>query len=141
MTKEEKLRLMRELYDAGSSLEAIAEVTGYKVNSINQLLSKAGIVRRRRIRDDEKRIVQMRKEGKKLDEISRETGWNAASISNYLCKIGCNKNATWGVRETVPEPVDESRLIFAEKKQSKVERFFINGVHYVTVPLEEIFQS
>lgn len=35
MTRSEKLCLMREMYESGSSIEAIAEATGYKVNSVN----------------------------------------------------------------------------------------------------------
>lgn len=141
MTKGEKLNLMRNLYESGSSIEAIAEATGYKTDSVNQLLSQAGIVRRRRISDDEQRIVEMRRSGKKLNEISKATGWNPATISKYLCRIGCNKNATWSSKENASELVDESRLVFAEKRQEKIERFFDNGIRYVTVPLEEIFQS
>ena len=140
MTRGEKLCLMREMYEAGSSIEAIAEATGYKVSSVNQLLPEAGIMRKRKISDDEDLIVRMRSEGKKLEEISELTGWNIASISKYLCKIGCNKNRTWSEKETV-EPVDESRIVFAEPRHEKIERFFINGIRYVTVPLEALYQS
>ena len=59
MTRSEKLCLMRELYEAGSSIEAIAEATGYKVNSVRQLLPQAGVIRQRSIKDIGKQVVQM----------------------------------------------------------------------------------
>ena len=31
--------------------------------------------------------------------------------------------------------------IFADPRHEKVERFFINGIRYVTEPLEELYQS
>ena len=146
MTKSEKLCLMRELYEAGSSIEAIAEATGYKVNSVRQLLPQAGVIRQRSIKDIGKQVVQMRNEGMKLEQISRLTGYSAPALSQYLCKIGCNKNRTWTEQED-NEPIDESRIVFAEPMHVMIERFiyqwnpFCEIIHYVTVPLEELYQS
>ena len=135
MTKSEKLCLMRELYEAGSSIKAIAEATGYKENSVMQLLPQGGIVRRRSIKDIGDQVVKMRNEGMSLEQISQKTGFKVKTISTYLCKIGYNKNRIWYDR------IDESRLVFAEPRHEKIERFFINGIRYVTVPLEELYQS
>ncbi len=140
MTKSEKLCLMRELYEAGSSIEAIAEATGYKENSVMQLLPQAGIVRRRSIKDIGDQVVKMRNEGMSLEQISQKTGFKVKTISTYLCKIGCNKNRTWTEQED-NELIDESRIVFAEPRHEKIERFFINGIRYVTVPLEALYQS
>ena len=140
MTKSEKLCLMRELYEAGSSIEAIAEATGYKENSVMQLLPQAGIVRRRSIKDIGDQVVKMRNEGMSLEQISQKTGFTVKTISTYLCKIGCNKNRTWTEQED-NELIDESRIVFAEPRHEKTERFFINGIRYVTVPLEALYQS
>ena len=140
MTKSEKLCLMRELYEAGSSIEAIAEATGYKENSVMQLLPQAGIVRRRSIKDIGDQVVKMRNEGIGLEQISQKTGFTVKTISTYLCKIGCNKNRTWTEQED-NELIDESRIVFAEPRHEKTERFFINGIRYVTVPLEALYQS
>lgn len=140
MTKSEKLCLMRELYEAGSSIEAIAEATGYKENSVMQLLPQAGIVRRRSIKDIGDQVVKMRNEGMSLEQISHKTGFTVKTISTYLCKIGYNKNRTWTEQED-NEPIDESRIVFAEPRHEKVERFFINGIRYVTVPMEALYQS
>lgn len=140
MTRSEKLVLMREMYESGSSIEAIAEATGYKVNSVRQLLPQAGIIRQRNINDIGAQVVQMRNEGMKLDQISRMTGYSVPALSQYLCKVGCNKNRTW-TEDECEEEIDESRLVFAEPRHEKIERFFINGIRYVTVPLEELYQS
>lgn len=140
MTKSEKLCLMRELYEAGSSIKAIAEATGYKENSVMQLLPQAGIVRRRSIKDIGDQVVKMRNEGMGLEQISQKTGFTVKTISTYLCKIGCNKNRTWTEQED-NELIDESRIVFAEPRHEKTERFFINGIRYVTVPLEALYQS
>ena len=140
MTKSEKLCLMRDLYEAGSSIKAIAEATGYKENSVMQLLPQAGIVRRRSIKDIGDQVVKMRNEGMSLEQISQKTGFTVKTISTYLCKIGCNKNRTWTEQED-NELIDESRIVFAEPRHEKTERFFINGIRYVTVPLEALYQS
>lgn len=140
MTRSEKLCLMREMYESGSSIEAIAEATGYKVNSVRQLLPQIGIIRQHSIKDIGKQVVQMRNEGMKLDQISRMTGYSVPALSQYLCKVGCNKNRTW-TEDECEEEIDESRLVFAEQRHEKIERFFINGIRYVTVPLEALYQS
>ena len=146
MTKSEKLCLMRELYEAGSSIKAIAEATGYKENSVRQLLPQAGVIRQRSIKDIGKQVVQMRNEGMKLEQISRLTGYSVPALSQYLCKIGCNKNRTWTEQED-NEQIDESRIVFAEPRHEKIERFiyqrnpFCEIIHYVTVPLETLYQS
>ena len=146
MTKSEKLCLMRELYEAGSSIKAIAEATGYKENSVRQLLPQAGVIRQRSIKDIGKQVVQMRNEGMKLEQISRLTGYSVPALSQYLRKIGCNKNRTWTEQED-NEQIDESRIVFAEPRHEKIERFiyqrnpFCEIIHYVTVPLETLYQS
>ena len=76
----------------------------------------------------------------KLEQISRLTGYSVPALSQYLCKIGCNKNRTWTEQED-NEQIDESRIVFAEPRHEKIERFFINGIRYVTVPLEALYQS
>lgn len=140
MTRSEKLCLMREMYESGSSIESIAEATGYKVNSVRQLLPQAGIIRQRNINDIGAQVVQMRNNGMKLEQISRLTGYSVCTLSTYLCKVGCNKHRTWTEQED-NEQIDESRLVFAEQRHEKIERFFINGIRYVTVPLEALYQS
>lgn len=132
MSQGEKLCMIREMYEAGSSFEAIAEATGYKVNSVKQLLPKAGIKRYRKIADYEKEIVQMRKDGMKLDEISKKIGFSVSLISTYLCKIGCNKNRTWETEEE-PEQIDESNLVYAEDRKVKREVVFWQGRRFINV--------
>lgn len=139
MTKGEKLGLIRELYESGSSIEAIAEVTGYKVKSVNQMLSQIGIYRgHSKIKNYEKIIIKMRKEGAKLSEISNLTGFSITTISKFLKRNGYGKYCI-----TKPEKKDEekfeNKFIYAEHPKETIERFYINGIRYVTVPFEDIF--
>lgn len=133
MRQGEKLRVIRELYEAGSTIEAIAEATGYKPSSINQLLPKAGIFRKqnKNISLYKTKIISMRNEGKTLEEIAGETGFNACYISTYLGKIGYYKNTAW--EEKAEQEIDESKLIYAEVKKPKREVVMWGGKRFVNV--------
>ena len=132
MTQGEKLCLIRELHEAGSSIEAIAEATEYSVNSVKQLMPKAGIGKGRRLKDFEKEIVEMRSDGKSLREISEKFGFNICVISKFLCKIGCNKNRQWEKEEEFEE-FDRSKLEYAKENKPRLEVVILGGRRYVDV--------
>lgn len=119
MNQQDKICLIRELYEAGSSIEAIAEVVGNKPSTVNQLLSRSGLKRVRRMEDDIEKIVKLRKTGCTLREISEKTGYTLTGLSMFLRKIGLGKNNNVAMEAIEPELIDEN-TVFAKEYQ----RFF-----------------
>lgn len=143
MTKGEKLCMMRELYEAGTSIDAIAETLGYKKTTVNQLLVQAGVRRKRpegKVERQGKLILELRKGGMSIEDIAIELDVNKGAVSKYLREHGMgtySKNVTTIKGE---QPIDESKLVFVEEKPEKIERFFVSGKWYRTVSEREIYQ-
>lgn len=137
----ERLRTVREMYEAGSSLEAIAEVIGCKPKTVNQMLSKAGVERVRRTEKYRDEIFRLRNAGKSLDYIAKETGFTKETISKFLNKNGMGIYKTVKDRMAGNTNLIDENTVFAEEVKETVERFLIGGKWYVTVPESEIFQS
>lgn len=136
----QRLALARELYEAGSSLEAIAEVLGCKAKTVNCMLSQTGLKRKRSMNDYKDTIIGMRKEGKSLDEIVGATGFTRGSICLFLREHGLGKYQVKNIFRAEEDLIDEN-TVFAEEKKEQVERVFDGGKWYVTVPMTEIFQN
>lgn len=131
MNQQDKICLIRELYEAGSSIEAIAEVVGNKPSTVNQLLSRSGLKRVRRMEDDVEKIIELRENGCTLREISEKTGYTLTGLSMFLRKIGFgkNNNVAMEVRET--ELIDKN-TVYASSRP-KIFRCVINGKRYIDV--------
>lgn len=131
MNQQDKICLIRELYEAGSSIEAIAEVVGNKPSTVNQLLSRSGLKRVRRMEDDVEKIIELRKNGCTLKEISDKTGYTLTGLSIFLRKIGLGKNNNVAMEAIEPELIDEN-TVFAEHRKH-IFRCVINGKRYIDV--------
>lgn len=102
------------MYRAGMSKKEIAEEILCMESSVNHYLELGGIVQAKRIDSAIPTIIQMRKEGKGLSEISKATGFNKTTISIQLQKRGLGYHAhDLDVREPV---IDLSTLTYAERK-------------------------
>lgn len=136
----QRLALARELYEAGSSLEAIAEVLGCKAKTVNCMLSQTGLKRKRSMNDYKDTIIGMRKEGRTLDEIVEVTGFGRPSVCKFLREHGLGKYQTKNIFRAEEDLIDEN-TVFVKPKKETVERFYIDGKWYVTVPESEIYRS
>lgn len=129
---EKKHRVLRSMYEQGSSLAEIAEATGYKESSVATLLNKTGAGRRkRRMEDYMPKMLQMRREGKTLEEISRETGFTISGICTKLNRHGCRKNIMHNIYGETEMP-DGTGLTYAASRK-KMEKITVNGREYVDV--------
>ena len=131
MNQQDKICLIRELYEAGSSIEAIAEVVGNKPSTVNQLLSRSGLKRVRRMEDDVEKIIELRKTGCTLRDISEKTGYTPTGLSMFLRKIGLGKNNNVAMEVREPELIDEN-TVYAIRRP-RIFRCVINGKRYIDV--------
>ena len=134
---EQKLKDMRAMYENGASIKEIADKMGYKTGTVQTMLSKTGVFRKRNIDDYLQQMIQMRLEGKKLGEISRATGFSIPRICEKLKEAGCGKNS---MRDTYAESdIDESKLTYAAPRKAP-ERVEMGGKRYVDV-MESVFDT
>lgn len=131
MNQQDKICLIRELYEAGSSIEAIAEVVGNKPSTVNQLLSRSGLKRVRRMEDDVEKIIELRKNGCTLKEISDKTGYTLTGLSIFLRKIGLGKNNNVAMEVREPELIDDN-TVYASSRP-KIFRCEYYGKKYIDV--------
>ena len=127
---EEAINKMRQLHEAGKSIEEIAEVTGYKTSSVKVMLNKGGVKRAKKIEPFMPTIIAMRKNGASVKKIAEEVGFNATYISHVLCKEGYQKVKK--NRTPSEATVNKRKLIYADNTV-KISRVVVGGKKYLDV--------
>lgn len=72
-----------DTYKSEQSIRATAKITGYSWHRVVKILSSKGII----INDIHGLILQMKKDGKTISEISKETGYSERTVNAYLPAI------------------------------------------------------
>lgn len=133
----EKYRVIREMYNAGHSIEEIAKAVGLKESSVKAYLPKVGIFRGRQdylgLHTEE--ILKMRDEGMTLDEISEQIGFSACRICSHLTELGYGKKRFLDYGE---EDLIDENTVYAERRIEKPEKIIDGKKKYTTIPLSEI---
>lgn len=101
--KQDKLEIIRKMYLSGSCREEIAQASGCTVLTVGQYLSGMGLLPHRTGGSRTQEILRLDDEGKKLREISAQTGLSMGRISRILSKNGRRRVPQYGSSETSQE--------------------------------------
>ena len=85
---------IKTLYSQGKSIEEIAEILGYKRNTVREKLVTAGVLQKRKKKAYSKDIEEMcklYKKGKSISEICKIVGFGDATVRSILAKKGLYK--------------------------------------------------
>lgn len=132
-SQPEKLKIIKNMYESGKSIQEIASFLGYKTETVNQLLSKTGINRSHRISNYSAKIIEMRKNGARVEDIAKEIGFNRASVCKFLRKAGYGKYRIVEVNKLEEEALINENTVYAKDKQIIFRKIVIDGKRYIDV--------
>lgn len=138
-SREERISIVRKMYENGKSVDEIAVAVGYKTVTVNQILSSERIRQSRKVEDYRNEIVSMRNEGKSLKEISEKTKFAPITIRRYLHDIGMSAYAVDKLVNVGEKDLIDENTVYAKQRKEKIEKVFACGKSYKTVPLSVFF--
>lgn len=115
------------MYQDGKDKKEIEKATGYQIPTINRILSSAGIIQKRYIRDCADEIIRMHREGKSAGEIAEKTGFSAANIRIWMAQNG--------LYHPIRRKTEETEPVYREMAQDKrkLRRMVIRGKPYMDI--------
>ena len=127
-SKEERFKIIQEMYDQNKNCKEIAMAIGCSRSTVQRDMAQLGLYTNEteKLNDE---IRKLYRQGKTVSQISYETEKSSSYIKTILKKYGAETNSYI----SCAKDLIDVNTVFVEKKKIVLEKIEINGKVYVDI--------